>query len=64
MTRSLLIALPFALVGMALVGCHKGATEVTTEVSPVELESEIELMRTDFANDPAQAKLHIDNLVL
>jgi len=28
-----------------------------------QLESEIELMRTDFAKDPAQAKLHIDNLV-
>lgn len=28
-----------------------------------QLESEIELMRTDFADDPEKAKLHIDNLV-
>ena len=28
-----------------------------------QLESEIELMRTDFADDPQQAKVHIDNLV-
>jgi len=28
-----------------------------------QLESEIELMRTDFSDDPEQAKLHIDNLV-
>ena len=28
-----------------------------------QLESEIELMRSDFKDDPAEAKLHVDNLV-